>query len=165
MNEWSGRFKHPAFWIATGFGSGLMRPAPGTWGTIVAVFIAWGVAHSAGLIGIIAITVLSIPIGIWSAEIYGQKSGKKDASEVVIDEFTGMWIALLPQSFAMPGLESPPIWIIVAFITFRFFDILKPWPIGWLDRNVPGGLGVMLDDIVAGIFTAIIMLIAISLWG
>jgi len=165
MNDWNGRYKHPAFWIATGFGSGLLKPAPGTWGTLAAVLIAWPIAHLAGAWGVLAITILSVPIGIWAAQVYNERTGTADSGSIVIDEFSGMWIALLPQAFMMPGINQPGLWILVSFILFRLLDIIKPWPIGWLDKNIKGGLGVMIDDIVAGVMAAIIMAILLSHWG
>lgn len=141
-------FKNPATWVATWFGCGLMRPAPGTWGTLGAlpfglILLALG-GKIALLIGIIAV----IPLGLWASDKFEKMTGTHDNSMIVIDEVAGLWITLLATTFT-------PISILLAFVLFRFFDILKPWPIRWLDRNLKGAAGVMLDDIAAGKFAAI----------
>jgi phosphatidylglycerophosphatase A len=140
-------FKNPAVWVATWCGCGLMRPAPGTWGTLGALPIGLILLALGGKITLLAATLLIIPLGIWSANIFGKMTGSHDNSMIVIDEVAGMWIALLASALS-------PISIVVAFLLFRFFDILKPWPIGWLDQKLSGGVGVMADDIAAGIAAA-----------
>lgn len=142
--------KDPLILIALWFGCGLMKPGPGTWGTIGAlpigilllVFGGWPVL----LLAALAISV----IGYFAAKRYEEQSGVHDASQVVVDEVAGMWIALIPAALT-------PISVITAFILFRFFDILKPWPVGWADKNLPGATGVMTDDILAGIIAALIL--------
>jgi len=104
-------------------------------------------------------SLLASAVGIWAADRYGAVTQTSDASQVVIDEFAGQWIALLPVAFFMPNNGFG--WI-AAFALFRLFDILKPGPIGILDKRLKGGLGVMADDILAGVFAAILMTIGIE---
>lgn len=144
-------FKDPAIWLATWFGCGLMRTAPGTWGTIGA--LPFGILILAfGGIPALALTTLAIcGIGYWAAGKFEEQSGEHDNGAIVIDEVAGMWIALLPTALSIP-------YVIAAFLLFRFFDILKPWPISWADKKLPGAFGVMADDVIAGIFTALILI-------
>jgi len=135
--------------LATWFGSGLSPKAPGTCGTIAALPFAAAITYFAGPWGLAVASVLVFFIGWLASNRYMEISGSgHDPGEIVIDEVAGVWIALLPA-----GLN--PIGFLVGFILFRVFDILKPWPIGWLDEKVGGGLGVMLDDVAAGIVAAI----------
>lgn len=126
---------------------GRLRPAPGSWGSAAAVMLAalLMLAPLAGLILEIA-TLLACLLGIRAADIYERQTGNKDASDIVIDEVAGQWIALL---------AAPPDWRwwIAAFILFRLFDILKPGPVRMAER-LPSGYGVMADDIVAGALAA-----------
>ena len=159
LENWQGRWTHPAFWIATGFGSGLIRPAPGTWGSLAALFIALprlGQDNS-GQILLLMATVAFI-VGVYVSNAWEKHVGTQDDGRIVIDEFAGMWIAMLPLT--LPGFYTPTN-LLLSFILFRLFDIWKPWPIGLLDKNVKGGLGVMIDDVVAGIFAAVGLLLLI----
>jgi phosphatidylglycerophosphatase A len=135
--------------IATGFGLGRMPKAPGTWGTLLGLPLAWAFQFT-GTFGYMVLTFLMAAIGIFAAEMYERAKGSHDSSEIVIDEVVGMLITLtwLPFNF---------ITVILGFALFRFFDILKPFPISWLDRKVPGGIGVMADDMVAGVIANIIL--------
>ncbi|MEX0502393.1 phosphatidylglycerophosphatase A [Alphaproteobacteria bacterium LSUCC0719] len=129
---------------------GRLRPAPGSWGSAAALVIAAVLAQFAGWTLEIATLVICV-LGVRAAEIYDRESGSKDASEIVIDEVAGQWITLL----AVP-LDWR--WWIAAFIAFRLFDILKPGPVRLAER-LPGGYGVMADDIVAGALAAVCLLI------
>lgn len=137
--------------IATIGPVGLIRPAPGTWGS------AFGVLSGVALLAIapflleFAIIALMI-IGIRAADAYQAQTGKKDASEVVVDEVVGQWIPLLVIPMA-------PAWIAAAFLLFRFFDITKLGPIGMAEKW-PGGFGVMADDVIAGVATAVVLIAA-----
>lgn len=142
--------------IALGFGSGLLRPAPGTWGSLAACLLGYGVFLIGGPVALGIAAVLSTVIGVWAAERYGALTRTSDASQVVIDEFAGQWIALFPVVYFAPTLWWA--WAL-AFVLFRLFDVLKPGPIGMLDRRLKGGLGVMADDVLAGVVSAAI------LWG
>jgi phosphatidylglycerophosphatase A len=154
----------PARLIATGFGAGLLPKAPGTWGSLAALPAAW-ILHGLGGFPALAIaTVVVIALGIWA--IAHETAGRpdKDPGEIVIDEIAGQWIALWPLSGGLWWMGAEP-WVfpwpgwVGAFVMFRLFDILKPPPVGWADRmNTP--LGVMLDDILAGIMAAGIVILA-----
>lgn len=151
---WPGAWRDPAFWIATWGASGLLPRAPGTWGTLTALPFGWLLLEAGGphalLIGVLA----ALFGGVWASERYMARTGAHDPGSVVIDEVAGMWLTL----FAMP-LGAPWYFWVAAFGLFRLFDILKPWPISLIDRKAGGGWGVMLDDIVAGIYAAAV------LWG
>ena len=149
-------WKTPVPWLATWFGFGLLRPAPGTMGSIGALPFIFFIMMFGGFIPYLFFGAIILAGGIWVCDAYEQQTGKEDAKEVVIDEVAGMWIACLPAMLN-------PILILLAFIFFRLFDILKPGPIGWCDKNVKGGWGVMLDDISAGIVSGLIIW-GISLW-
>ena len=144
--------------IATIFGIGYLRPAPGTWGSLFAIILAILLVEIFGVIGFI-FALLSISIfGWWATSVYLKQIKTKDPSEVVIDELVGQWIAVLPIVisafyFKLEPFDLWPGWI-SSFLFFRIFDILKPSLIGWADEK-NGALGVMLDDIFAGIAAAI----------
>ena len=144
--------------IATIFGLGYLRPAPGTWGSLFAIILAILIVEIFGVIGFI-FALLSISIfGWWATSVYLKQIKTKDPSEVVIDELVGQWIAVLPIVisafyFKLEPIDLWPGWI-SSFLFFRLFDILKPSLIGWADEK-NGALGVMLDDIFAGIAAAI----------
>lgn len=143
--------KDPAIWIASWLGSGFIKPAPGTWGTVAALPFGIGLMAISPLALIAGIVLLS-PIGFWASDRFTAAAGEKDSSMIVVDEVIGMWIALIPVA----GLTA---WqIVAAFLLFRFFDVLKPWPISYLDKHVGGSAGVIADDVVAGIFAALCLL-------
>ncbi|MEM1020333.1 MAG: phosphatidylglycerophosphatase A [Pseudomonadota bacterium] len=140
-----------ALTLATGFGSGCLKPAPGTWGSLAAIIAAYGVSAFLGPLAVILGIGFFTLAGVWSANAHEDLTGKKDAGEVVIDEWAGQWLAALPVALISPNTVWP--WA-AAFAFFRGFDILKPGPIGWLDRSLKGGVGVMADDLLAGIAAA-----------
>lgn len=146
--------------ISVFFGAGLIKPAPGTWGSLAALPVFLVVHLYGGFAGAILATIAVIFIGIWAIEKETRGQKDHDPSEIVIDEVAGMWIALLPVSYGaqimgMPILALYPGWI-VAFAAFRLFDITKPGPVGWADRR-NDALGVMLDDLIAGVMAAIVV--------
>lgn len=165
------KFSSPAVLLATWFGVGLMKPAPGTWGTIAGVPFAILIAMSLGWIGLFLATLVLFFVGVWAAGAFEKKTGSHDQGCIVIDEVVGVWIALwcaLDPKIIVTLLScfdtynetevvysTNPLYILFAVLFFRFFDILKPWPIGYLDRKISGGMGVMLDDVVAGIFAGL----------
>lgn len=140
-----------AYWLAVGGGSGRLPKAPGTWGSLAAAIIGWWVLEISGTAVLNAMIGIGLLIGIWSAGRHARMTGAYDAGEVVIDEFVGQWIALLPVA-RLQVLDGGFIAVLFAFAAFRLFDIWKPWPIRAVEQRVGGGIGVMLDDIVAGIF-------------
>lgn len=155
-------FWHPAFLIATWFGSGLLPTIPGTWGSAAALPFAWVIMWHGGPWLLLSSAVIAFVAGIWAAGMYSKHSGVKDAGPIVIDEVAGQWLALVPVGFFA---ETDPILFFVGFFLFRTADILKPWPANWADRELDGGLGVMLDDIFAGIYAGIGVVAFIWLFG
>ena len=127
---------------------GHLRPAPGTIGSLVALGTGYLIANISLGVLVAAILALSI-LGVFAAERYGQHTGKKDASEVIIDEIAGQWIPLV-----IIPLEIG--WYIAAFLLFRFFDISKIGPVGHAE-TFTGGVGVMADDLIAGILAALVL--------
>ncbi len=144
--------------IATFFYVGHLRPAPGTWGSLAALPAAWMIYLLAGPWGLIVGIILSYGLGVWATGVETRGKDNHDPSEIVIDEVCGQWIALLPVAIgaAHAGVAITALWPgwIAAFVLFRLFDITKWGPIGWADR-MQGPTGVMLDDVIAGIFAAI----------
>ena len=148
--------------IATIFGVGYLRPAPGTWGSLFALILAILLLEAFGIIGFVFALLFASVFGWWATSEYLKQTTTKDPSEVVIDELVGLWIAVLPVAWALfhytlSSLDLWPGWI-SSFFFFRIFDIYKPWLIGWADKK-NGTLGVMLDDIFAGIAAAICTII------
>lgn len=136
--------KSPVCLLAFGFGSGLAPQAPGTFGTLAALPF-WFLAASLPLPVYLALTLLMFIAGVWLCGRCEEILGVEDHSGIVWDEFTGLFITLI---------AAPVSWgaVLAGFLLFRLFDVWKPWPIGWLDRRVHGGLGIMLDDALAGVF-------------
>lgn len=154
----------PSRLIATFGGVGLIRPAPGTWGSAAALPLGW-VLHGLGGFPLLALATLAVAaLGWWAARAEEAATGSHDESAIVIDEVAGQWIALWPLSLGLnhagvdPWLFPWPGWL-GAFLAFRLFDIWKPGPIGWADRQ-PGATGVMLDDLIAGVAAALTVAVA-----
>ncbi len=144
--------------IATIFGLGYLRPAPGTWGSLFALILAILLVEIFGIKGFVFALLSISAFGWWATSVYLKQIKTKDPSEVVIDELVGQWIAVLPIVISAFYFKLEPfdLWSgwISSFLFFRLFDILKPSLIGWADEK-NGALGVMLDDIFAGIAAAI----------
>ena len=144
--------------VATVGGCGFLKPAPGTWGTLAALpplWLWWQVVPVAWFFpGLLAAVLLSSLIGVWAANACISATGIHDPGQVVIDEVAGVWTTLL---FIPPAvvIASPLTALIVAFVLFRLFDIIKPWPISALER-LPRGWGVMADDLAAGVCSGIL---------
>ncbi|MDP3705773.1 MAG: phosphatidylglycerophosphatase A [Legionellaceae bacterium] len=136
-------WQDPAYFIAFGFGSGLMPRAPGTWGTVAAIPIYLLIAHTSPSVYIL-LTVLAFVLGVAVCHRVSRELGVNDYKGIVWDEVVGY---LLTMMFAPVGLT----WILAGFLLFRLFDIWKPQPIRWIDQRVKGGLGIMLDDVIAAI--------------
>ena len=155
--DWKFLFAHPAHVLALGFGAGLSPVAPGTFGTLVAIPFAavlrpWGDAVFAA--AIVAFTV----IGIWAADVTGRDLGVSDHGAIVWDEVVAFLLVLF-------FVGDDRMHVAFAFLLFRLFDIVKPPPIGWLDRTVKGGFGTMLDDFVAAGYALIAFAIGIRALG
>lgn len=144
--------------IATAGGVGNLRPAPGTWGSLAALPVALVLLWVFGVWGLVVALAVVIALGFAAAQAEIAASGDDDPSHVVIDEVAGQWVALLPVAIGAAHVGAAPtaLWPgwIAAFVLFRLFDIWKPGPVGWADRQ-GGALGVMLDDLIAGVFAAV----------
>ncbi len=136
-------------WLAFGFGSGLLPIAPGTWGSALAILL-YAQLPQLPLVWLIAGLVLLALLGVWICGLSARRLGVHDHGGIVYDEFVGMWLVLLVTPWQ-------PAWVLAAFLLFRLFDVWKPWPIRELDHSVPGGLGIMLDDVVAAVYAAVLI--------
>ena len=137
----------PVLWSAFGFGSGLSPKAPGTMGTLAAIPLYLLLAKLP-LMGYALVVLVSFIVGCWLCGEAAKRLGVHDFGGIVWDEFVGYWITM----FAAP---AGWLWIAVGFVLFRVFDIWKPWPIRVADQQVHGGLGIMLDDVLAGIYAGL----------
>ncbi len=144
--------RNPMQFLAFGFGSGLSPKAPGTAGTLVAVPIYLLIADLSLLHYTLFIAVSSL-LGIWICGVASRQLKVHDHPGIVWDEFVGYWITM----WAVPADWT---WIIAGFVAFRVFDIVKPWPVSVLDRRVGGGLGIMVDDMLAGVMACVTLHIA-----
>ncbi len=152
--------RDPAVLLATWFGAGYLRPAPGTWGTAAALPVGWFLMTYAGAMALLAAGVATFLVGIWAANGFDRLSGGHDSSEIVIDEAAGLFLTL-----GLIGLFLPlnPVALGFGFLLFRLFDILKPFPIRQADASIPGGVGVMIDDALAAIYAAAVYCIGARL--
>ena len=149
--------------IGTVGGVGYMRPASGTWGSLAALPLAWVLYVIAGPWLVILATIVVFALGVWATRQMTAGSDNHDPSEIVVDEVVGQWIALLPVLIGAAHMGAPvlalwPGWV-TAFFAFRLFDIWKPGPVGWADRR-NDAVGVMLDDVFAGVIAAITVAVA-----
>ena len=144
--------KHPAHLIAFGFGAGLMPKAPGTWGTLVAIPFYFLALRLGGTSAVLTCAFVFFVLGIWASAVAGKALGVADHGGIVIDEIAAFVLVL---AFTPQGL----LWLVVAFVLFRIFDITKPWPIRYFDRTLKGGFGVMFDDLLAAIAAIAILLL------
>ncbi|MDP2533293.1 phosphatidylglycerophosphatase A [Photobacterium damselae subsp. piscicida] len=150
------KLSNPWHLLATGFGSGLAPIVPGTVGTLAAIPLYWVLAQLPFLLYLLAIVIAAI-IGVTICQKTSDDMKVHNHGSIVWDEFVGFWITMA----IAPTISWQ--WILAGFILFRFFDMLKPWPISWLDKHVSGGFGIMIDDIVAG-FMAMISLWFVGYW-
>ncbi len=134
---------NPVHLLAFGFGSGVMPKAPGTWGTVVAIPI-YLLLHELSLLPYLIVLFVMTLVGIWLCHVTANDLGVHDHPGIVWDEIVGYLITMI-------AAPSGWVWLLVGFVLFRLFDILKPWPIRVIDKGVEGGLGIMLDDVLAGI--------------
>lgn len=135
-----------ATWIATWFGAGYVPKGPGTAGSAAAVLCALPFASQVGWLA-----AGSVLPAIWAAHVHAAATGSKDPQEIVVDEVAGQWIALAGATH----LGSFVPWLL-AFGLFRAFDIWKPFPVRWFEK-LPGGVGIVMDDVMAGIYAAVVM--------
>jgi phosphatidylglycerophosphatase A len=149
---------HPAMLVACGFGAGLLPIGPGSWGSLAALLTGWFITAYIGHLALVAAAVIAFAIGCWAAARVVKTSGLTDPRFIVIDEIAAQCLVL----FAVP-LDGR--WYAAAFLLFRVFDILKPWPIRAIERRVAGGLGVMLDDVAAALYAVVLLLIGEGVLG
>ena len=147
----------PVHFVAFGFGSGLVAKAPGTAGTLLAVPI-YALLAQLPVLAYLAVVVLATAFGVWLCGESAKRLGVHDHGGIVWDEFVGYWITMLFVPLSV-------VWMVTGFMLFRLFDIWKPWPVSIADKNVGGGLGIMLDDVLAGIYAAVVLHIIIYLQG
>ena len=141
--------KNPVHFLSLGFGSGLAPYAPGTFGTLAAIPL-YLLIQPLPLVAYLIVTALSVLIGVYLCEKTANALGVHDHSGIVWDEIAGYLITMI-------AVPLDWVWILTGFVLFRFFDILKPWPIKWIDAKVSGGWGIMLDDVLAGVFSLIVL--------
>ncbi len=148
-------YAHPAHWIALAGGVGLAPRAPGTFGSLLAIPLAWA-CLPLPLWSVWGIIVVAFGLGIWACERTGRDLGVADHGSMVWDEVVAMWGVLM---------FAPTSWLawVAAFLLFRLFDIWKPFPIGWCDRRIKGGIGVMLDDALAACYAVMALLLGMYL--
>lgn len=147
--------RNPAHLASFGFGSGAVARAPGTWGSLAAIPLWYPLAMLPDVI-YWAVVALAFVLGVWLCGYTSRALKVHDHSGIVWDEFVGMWIVL--------GF-FPETWygVLLCFVSFRLFDVWKPWPISWADEYAPGGLGIMIDDVLAA-FMALAVVWASELW-
>lgn len=151
--------RHPWGWLASGFGSGLSPFAPGTVGTAAALLVYIGL-RPIGWIAVVVAALLGFVLGVAASNWVIARTGIEDPGVVVIDEWVGTWITVLPALTLWPMLGyAAPLWLelLLAFLAFRLTDILKPWPASWADRELHGGFGAMADDAIAGVYAALLL--------
>jgi phosphatidylglycerophosphatase A len=151
------RLSEPMTAIATFGGVGLLPLAPGSWGALAAMPLGWLLALAGGWVALLIAAAVASVIGWIAAERYVKATGREDPPEIVIDEVAAQWLALSVVPMTLTAY-------VVAYLVFRVFDTLKPWPASWADREVDGGAGVMLDDLFAGGYSAIALL-ALNMMG
>jgi len=149
------QWRDPAVLVCCGFGSGFLPWAPGTWGSLAALALWWWLLAPLAWWLQLGAASLVFVAGIWLVNRIARRYGVGDAPVIVIDEFAGLWIALV-------GVGQHLLPALLGFAAFRLFDVLKPWPISLADVRVKGGLGVMLDDLLAGVFSLFVL--QVSLW-
>ena len=143
------QLKDPVVLVAVGFGSGLAPKAPGTAGTLVAIPL-YLLMQPLPLISYLLIVTCLFIAGIWICTYAAEKFGVHDHPAIVIDEIVGYLITMIAAPEGWPA-------IVVGFVLFRLLDAIKPWPVSWFDRNISGGIGIMLDDVIAGIIALAII--------
>ncbi|MGF7453971.1 phosphatidylglycerophosphatase A family protein [Pasteurella bettyae] len=143
--------RNPIHFFALGLGSGLLHPAPGTWGSFVAVIIGAFLLSFMGNTAFLIFTVASFFIGIYFCQKTSDDMGVHDHGAIVWDEFVAVWLVLL----TVPAINWQ--WCLIAFVIFRLFDILKPFPIRYFDNKLESGFGIMIDDVLAAIYSIMVI--------
>lgn len=147
---------HPAVFVGTGCGLGYLPLAPGTFGSLAALPIAWVLLGAANWIAVLTVAALLFALGCWASSVYIRALGREDPGEIVIDEIAAQLavLAVAPRDV---------LYFAAGFVLFRLADILKPWPASWADRSIKGGVGAMIDDVFAAAYAAAGL--AVLLWA
>lgn len=142
--------RNPVHLVAFGFGSGLPAKAPGTFGTLAALPVWLLLLQGMPDLPYLGILIAGFAFGVVICERTSRDLGVHDHGGIVWDEWIGLWLSLfwLPEGW---------LWLVYGFALFRLFDIVKPWPIKWLDQKIHGGFGIMIDDVIAGLFAFVII--------
>ncbi|MGY4677001.1 phosphatidylglycerophosphatase A family protein [Pasteurella sp. P03HT] len=143
--------RNPIHCLAVGFGAGLIHPAPGTWGSLVGLMLGWILLQFLSPSFFFILTGLCFWIGCYLCKKTADDMGVHDHGAIVWDEIVGIFLVLL----AVPSLS--PFWCLTAFVVFRFFDIVKPYPIRYFDRKLESGFGIMLDDVLAAVYSVLVI--------
>ena len=131
---------------------------PGTWGSLAALPCAWVIRSLWGVAGLAIAAAIVFAVGCWAAGTMAKTSGLRDPGAIVIEEVAAQWLVLLPAPL-------DPLPYAAAFLLFRIFDVWKPWPVAWADCRVHGGLGIMLDDLLATVYAVLVFLFALMTGG
>ena len=156
MSDLRRKWRDPAVLVCCGFGSGFLPKAPGTWGSLAALVVWWWLLAPLTWWAQLIVALATFVLGTWLVDRVVRRYGVGDAPAIVVDEFAGLWITLI-------GAGAEPVSALLGFIAFRFFDVLKPWPIKVADARVKGGFGVMLDDAIAGVFALVLLQISLQI--
>jgi phosphatidylglycerophosphatase A len=127
-----------------------MPIAPGSWASLAALPVAWAIVCLWGVLGLAVVAGIAFALGWWTAGAVAKATGIGDPGVVVIDEVAGQWLVLV-------AAPLDPLAYALAFLLFRIFDIWKPWPVRWADRHLKGGLGIMLDDLLAALYAVLVL--------
>ena len=148
------QWTNPVHWLALGFGTGYSPVAPGTFGTLSGVLVFWLLfpVHHSQLILLVIILLLFVG-GVFICDRAAKDWGEHDHGCIVWDELVGYLVTMWGVMWVVP--QPSWLWVVIAFVAFRLFDIAKPWPIKWVDRSVHGGFGIMIDDLLAGVMAAL----------
>lgn len=156
--DWHFVLRHPAHFLAFGFGSGLSPVAPGTAGTLAAIPLYYLLIIWLPPVLVYAFLVAALIVGVWACDVTGRALGEVDYGGIVWDEIAAFWLVLA-------ATPTRPLWVLLAFVLFRLFDIWKPWPISWVDNRCKNGVGVMLDDVLAAVLTVLVMFSIQKWWS
>ncbi len=152
-----GMLKHPVHCVSLGFGLGASPWAPGTFGTLLGIPCYW-LMHDLPLAFYLGVLALMFAAGVWACDYTARALGVHDHPAIVLDEVVGYLVAMI-------AAPAGWMWMAAGFVLFRLFDIWKPWPIHVLDRHVHGGLGIMLDDVVAGVYALGVLQLGVWVTG
>ncbi|MBU2885769.1 phosphatidylglycerophosphatase A [Gilvimarinus agarilyticus] len=153
--SWRQLYTNPNHFFAFGFGAGMAPKAPGTFGTLAAIPLYWLISDLP-LALYIAVIIVGFAVGVYWCDRSSRALGVHDHPGIVWDEIIGYWITML---WAPAGWG----WIVLGFVLFRLFDIAKPWPVSFADKKVSGGLGIMIDDVLAALYALLAMQLCV--WG